>query len=192
MGRGVEVRTVRGLATTGALVGLGGAALCVTVALVRPGPARRGAPASGAWARDLALPITGLDPERLRSTFGAPRGPRRRHRGIDIPAPRLTPVRAVEPGLVARAGHTGAGGLSLHLVDDEGERCFYYAHLARHAEGMSPGRRVARGEVLGYVGTTGNASGGAPHLHFAIHMRGAGRDACAGPAVDPYPVLRAD
>lgn len=113
-------------------------------------------------------------------SWGFPRSGGRRHKGVDMFAARGTPIYAVQAG-TARAASNSLGGLSVHLSADTGFR-YYYAHLDSHA--FSGSRRVAQGEVLGYAGSTGNARGGAPHLHFEIRPGGGG-------AVNPYPTVRA-
>ena len=129
----------------------------------------------------LPFPVNGLTAKAVQSEFGAERDAgRREHEGIDIFAPRLTPALAVVSG-VARPDTNTLGGNVVWLRDPFSGRSFYYAHLTRAAfEGTT---RVKRGEVVGYIGNTGNARGTAPHLHFGIYERG---------AIDPLPFLRAD
>jgi len=116
----------------------------------------------------------------FKSTFGLPWGPGRTHQGIDIFAPQGTPVRAVASG-VARTAVRPLGGnmVFLNLPD---RTSFYYSHLDRFA--VSDGAKVKAGDVLGYVGTTGNAVKAGPHLHFEMHPQG-------GAAADPFPFLSA-
>ena len=141
--------------------------------------------------RDLEMPVEGVDEGDLRDTFSAARGRRRAHAAIDIMAPRHTPVRAVEDGVIARAFDSrGAGGLNVYQFDLTGTYCYYYAHLDRYADGMRDGMKVQRGQVIGYVGTTGNASPNAPHLHFAIFRLTPERLWWKGEPINPYPVLR--
>jgi murein DD-endopeptidase MepM/ murein hydrolase activator NlpD len=113
-------------------------------------------------------PLVVVGEHELRDTFGAPREGGRRHRGIDILAPRGTPVLAALDGRVVGVGSEGAGGRALHLLDRSGSYVMYYAHLDRYAEGVRRGRSVRQGDILGYVGATGNAHGGSPHLHFEV------------------------
>lgn len=127
-----------------------------------------------AWPRDevprLISPVAGVRPDELEDTYGHPRHGDRRHRGIDIHAPRGTPVVAVLDGWVVTLREGGAGGRALHLADRSGRYLLYYAHLERVADGVWAGRAVRQGDVLGYVGTTGNAPASSPHLHFEVGM----------------------
>jgi murein DD-endopeptidase MepM/ murein hydrolase activator NlpD len=109
---------------------------------------------------------------------------------MDIMAPRGTPVVAVDAGTVSRLGKGGAGGITVYQLDQSGRFGFYYAHLDRLAAGLAEGQVVRRGDVLGYVGTTGNAPATAPHLHFAIFEVQDGRTRWGGRPVNPYPLWR--
>jgi murein DD-endopeptidase MepM/ murein hydrolase activator NlpD len=104
------------------------------------------------------------------------------HQGVDIMAPFNTPLYAVERGIITRVGTDVLGGTKLWLKGQSGTY-YYYAHLAAYAEGMVEGALVNAGDVVGFVGDTGNAQGGAPHLHFQVHPGG-------GEAVNPYGLLR--
>lgn len=105
------------------------------------------------------------------------------HQGTDIFAPSGTPLIASENGMIARLGTGTLGGNKLWVVGESGTE-YYYAHLSAFAPGLSDGMRVTAGQLVGYVGDTGNARGTSPHLHFEIHPSG-------GDAVNPYPVLKA-
>lgn len=134
------------------------------------------------------LVITGFvfpvaDPHTFASTFGAPRSGGRSHEGNDIFAPMGTPLLATENGVIANMGTGILGGIKLWLVGESGTE-YYYAHLIAYAEGITDGTRVEAGDVIGYVGNTGNAITTPPHLHFEIHPDG-------GEAIDPYPLLHA-
>jgi murein DD-endopeptidase MepM/ murein hydrolase activator NlpD len=142
-------------------------------------------------ARRLTLPVDGVSRERLIDSFADPRGAgTRRHRAVDILAPRGTPVRAVEAGTIARLDVSAAGGISVYQFDGSERYCYYYAHLDRYALGLKEGAAVARGEVIGYVGTTGNAPRHTPHLHFAIYRLSEAKQWSAATALNPYPVFR--
>lgn len=127
----------------------------------------------------LPVPVEGVAPEDLRDTWGDPRSGNREHQGIDIFARRRTPVVSTTPGIVARRGENTLGGRTMTILGPGGWR-HYYAHLQSYA-GHSEGDRVRAGEVIGFVGTSGNAPADAPHLHYAIYTR-------AGPR-NPYPLL---
>ena len=141
----------------------------------------------GAYLGDdtpLGVPVAGVARARLVSTFGAPRdGGRRRHQGVDIFAPRGTPVLAAHAGVVVHTGHFRLGGLVVHTVGRRGVLA-YYAHLDHLRAGLSIGEVVAEGDVLGYVGNTGNARTTPPHLHFEARSIALGLPAC-----DPVPLL---
>jgi peptidoglycan LD-endopeptidase LytH len=137
----------------------------------------------------LAMPIADVDPAKLVSNFAEKRGGRP-HEALDIMAPRGTPVQAVDEGNVVKLFTSQEGGLTVYQFDDSRTRCYYYAHLDRYATGLREGMLLRRGEVLGYVGSTGNASPNAPHLHFAVFILGPEKQWWKGTAVDPLPLLR--
>jgi murein DD-endopeptidase MepM/ murein hydrolase activator NlpD len=140
--------------------------------------------------RDLEMPVRGVEEKQLRDTFSDARGTRA-HEAIDIMAPRHTPVVAVDDGVIAKVFTSpGGGGLTIYQFDPGSTYCYYYAHLDRYAEGIRDGVRVRRGQVIGYVGSTGNASPDAPHLHFAIFRLTPERQWWKGEPINPYPVLR--
>ncbi len=128
------------------------------------------------------VPVSGVGVGRLQPSFGAPRSDGRRHQGIDIFAPRGTPVVAAADGVVVGTMPNRLGGTVVWVLG-AGRRLYYYAHLHRLDEATRVGRIVAAGDALGAVGTTGNARGGPPHLHFGVYRAG------ARGAVDPYPLL---
>src|SRR5690348_14833976 len=119
-------------------------------------------------ARDLTPPLSGLKPSQILDTFDQARGSGRRHEATDIMAPRGTPVHAVQDGTIRKLFESRAGGTTIYEFDPEEIYCFYYAHLDRYAEGLHEGMTVRKGDMIGYVGSTGNAAREAPHLHFAI------------------------
>jgi murein DD-endopeptidase MepM/ murein hydrolase activator NlpD len=140
--------------------------------------------------RRLQLPVEGLTREELRDTFNEARGSDRRHEALDILAPRDTPVLAVDDGTVAKLFLSKAGGITIYQFDPTSTYAYYYAHLSRYAEGLQEHASVARGQVIGYVGTTGNAPPDTPHLHFAIFQLTDRKRWWDGTAIDPYPLLR--
>jgi peptidoglycan LD-endopeptidase LytH len=140
-------------------------------------------------ARQLTLPVSAARAEELVSTFEQPRGDRP-HQALDIMAPRGTPVLAVEDGRIAKLFWSNAGGHTIYHFDPSERYAYYYAHLDKYAEGLEDGQSIRRGQVLGYVGSTGNARPDAPHLHFAIFVLTPEKQWWKGAAIDPYPVLR--
>jgi murein DD-endopeptidase MepM/ murein hydrolase activator NlpD len=141
--------------------------------------------------RDLEIPVEGIDADDLRDTFSDARGARA-HEALDIMAPRHTPVHAVEDGTVQKLFTSKAGGFTIYQFDPAATFSYYYAHLDRYASGLHEGQRVRRGEVIGYVGSTGNASPDAPHLHFGIFRLTPERQWWKGEPINPYPVFRGD
>ncbi len=165
------------------------AATAATVVVVRPWRVRLlvSALCCAGPPEHLRMPVKGVRPEALRSTFGAPRSGGRKHEGIDIFAPRGTPVVSATRGTVWKVGHDRLGG-KVVMVLGEGPAFYYYAHLDRHAPGLKRGMRVEPGTRLGTVGNTGNARNTPPHLHFGVYplrLRGL----FGARAVDPYPLL---
>ena len=140
--------------------------------------------------RRLQFPVASADPKRLRDDFTDSRNGRS-HEALDILAPRGTPVVAVDDGVVQKMFHSvGRGGLTVYHFDPEGAYCYYYAHFDRYADGLHEGQALHKGDVIGYVGTTGNAPPGTPHLHFAIFKLTDQKRWWQGTAIDPYPVFR--
>jgi murein DD-endopeptidase MepM/ murein hydrolase activator NlpD len=138
--------------------------------------------------RNLGTPIAGLDPKSLAGTFHDSRNGRS-HEALDIMSPRGTPVLAVDEGNVVKLFTSKLGGLTVYQFDNSRTWCYYYAHLDRYAPGLKEGMLLRKGDVLGYVGSTGDASPDAPHLHFAIFKLGPEKKWWEGTAIDPYPVL---
>jgi murein DD-endopeptidase MepM/ murein hydrolase activator NlpD len=136
----------------------------------------------------MAPPIVGLTPGDLHDNFDQMRG-QARHEAIDIMEPRGTPVHAVVDGIIAKLFLSKPGGNTIYLFDEAGEFCYYYAHLDRYAPNLREGMHVSRGEVIAFVGSTGNASPSAPHLHFTIFKLEPEKRWWKGTPVNPYPVL---
>nr|WP_236621798.1 M23 family metallopeptidase [Luteimonas huabeiensis] len=129
----------------------------------------------------LAMPVRGVDAARVADTYGAARGRDRTHEGVDIFAPRGTEVLSATPGIVASIRETGLGGRQVWVIGPARQR-HYYAHLDDWAPDLAEGDVVLTGDVLGYVGDTGNARGTPPHLHYGVYA--------SGGAYDPLPLLR--
>jgi murein DD-endopeptidase MepM/ murein hydrolase activator NlpD len=138
--------------------------------------------------RTLAMPVVGAKTLDLRDSFDETRGSRK-HEAIDILAPRGTPVVAADEGKVVKLFTSKQGGLTVYQFDRDDTHSYYYAHLDRYAEGVHEGAFLARGDPIGYVGTTGNAPPNTPHLHFAIFELGPEKHWWEGKPVNPYPFL---
>lgn len=142
----------------------------------------------------LAIPVAGVKADELVDTYTQARaGGARRHDAIDIMAPHGTPVVAAASGVVDKLFYSdGGGGVTAYVRSPDGLWSYYYAHLQRYAPGLKEGEQVKRGQVIGYVGSTGNASPEGPHLHFAINRMAQGDDWHSGEPVNPYPLLAGD
>jgi murein DD-endopeptidase MepM/ murein hydrolase activator NlpD len=142
-------------------------------------------------SRQLRLPIENADVEAMAGGFAETRDAGgRAHEAVDILAPRNTPIHAVEGGTIAKLFTSKAGGTTIYQFDRTGRFCFYYAHLERYADGLAEGQPISRGQVIGYVGTSGNAPPTTPHLHFAIFELNADRHWWEGTPLDPYLVFK--
>ncbi len=147
-------------------------------------------PASGpTLPNTLLIPVEGVAASQLTDTFNQTRDTSRRHEALDIMAARGTPVLAASDGRIAKLFTSEPGGLTIYEFDPSGTYAYYYAHLDRYAAGLAEGRMLKRGDLIGYVGSTGNASEDAPHLHFAIFALGPDRHWWEGTPINPYPML---
>jgi len=149
-----------------------------------------GSDISNLRGRSLLVPVKGLRANDLVSSFHDARGSSRRHEAIDILAPRGTDVIAVEDGTIAKLFTSKAGGLTVYQFDPSQKYVYYYAHLDRYVSGLKEGAPVRKGDVLGAVGTTGNAPANTPHLHFAISKLDLDRRWWGGTALDPFLIWR--
>lgn len=137
--------------------------------------------------RGLLIPVRGVDASQLRDNFSELRGGRV-HEAIDILAARGTPVVAVDDGAIEKLFTSAQGGLTVYEFDRDDAYCYYYAHLDRYADGLKEGMAVKKGDVIGYVGTSGNAPPNTPHLHFTIFKLGPEKQWWKGTAVNPFPL----
>ena len=137
---------------------------------------------------DIGLPIKGLTVRELRDSFGEVHSGHP-HEAIDLPAAKGTPVHAVVSGIVRKLFLSRPGGNTIYEFDDRDVYCYYYAHLDSYAGGLREGMRVKRGDVIGFVGSTGNADSRSPHLHFAIFELGWEKQWWKGKALNPYSAL---
>jgi peptidoglycan LD-endopeptidase LytH len=146
--------------------------------------ALRSLPQQRLTERRLIVPVQGVRAEDLRDDFNEMRGGHR-HEAIDIMAPRGTPVLAADDGNVVKLFLSKPGGLTVYQFDDSQTYCYYYAHLNSYAPRLKEGTPLRKGDVLGYVGSSGNASPDGPHLHFAIFRLGPERRWWEGTPIDP-------
>lgn len=155
-----------------------------------PSSSRAEVPTADTDVRGLMIPVLGVAPESLRDTYDQARGGgARRHEALDIMAPRGSEVVAAADGTIRKLFLSRAGGITIYQEGVRGEMMYYYAHLERYASGIREGTRVSRGDVIGYVGSSGNASADAPHLHFAIFRLPPSREWWKGEPINPYPQL---
>lgn len=140
--------------------------------------------------RGLMVPVEGVSPERVPDTYWQARnGGARTHQAVDILAKRGTPVLSADSGTVLRLTRSTLGGITIYATDPARRFVFYYAHLDRYAEGLHEGKAIAQGEVIGYVGATGNAPKNTPHLHFQVMRYVDARTWWGGPPLDPRAFL---
>ena len=146
-----------------------------TIEVVRSGP--------------LVIPVAGVAAGQLSDTFDDARGEGRVHDAIDIMAPRGTPVIAAAAGTVEKLFDSKLGGRTIYIRRDSGQWIDYYAHLDAYAPGLAEGQKISQGQKIGTVGSTGDASPEAPHLHYAINAMAPGESWYQGKAINPYPLL---
>jgi len=164
-----------------------------------PSPAQQGQAAPDGQAPDAAaqagagrllIPVAGVRPEQLQDTFKDARSEGRVHDAIDIMAPRDTPVLAAADGRVIKLFNSQRGGITLYQLDDDNTTVYHYAHLQRYADGVKEGHYARRGETIGYVGDSGNATPGNTHLHFQVYRVKDPKHFWTGENLNPYPLLR--
>ena len=139
--------------------------------------------------RGLLVPVSGVVASQLRDTFDEGRDGGRVHRALDILAPRGTPVLAADDGRVLRVRRNALGGNTVYATDPAGRVVYYYAHLDAYRPGLAEGATISRGDVLGIVGTTGNAPKDTPHLHFQVMRMSPDGRYWDGEAINPYPLF---
>ncbi len=166
-----------------------GALLQPAVTLATPAPADI-SDLARLRARDLGIPVLGFSAAQLTDNFTQARAGGAEHEALDIMAPRGTPVVAVDDGRVIKLFLSKPGGITLYQFDPSGEYAYYYAHLDSYADGIAEGRNLRKGDVIGYVGSSGNASPDAPHLHFAIFRLGIEKQWWRGTPINPFLVWR--
>ena len=143
-------------------------------------------PEAALAAKGLIIPVQGVDASRVRDSYTAARGGRT-HDAVDIMAPRGTPVIAADSGTILKLRQNEAGGITIYQLDASERFVYYYAHLDRYQDGLIEGLTIRQGDVLGFVGTTGNAPKDLPHLHFQVMLyRGRGQY-WGGDPINPHP-----
>ncbi|MEO8001263.1 MAG: M23 family metallopeptidase [Arenimonas sp.] len=150
---------------------------------------KESSPVDAVQSSSLLMPITSVKASQLSDTFNDARSGGRVHDAIDIMAPKGTPVIAVNDGKLVKLFNSKQGGLTVYQFDPTETHAYYYAHLDSYAPGIKEGDSLMRGDVIGYVGSTGNASPDAPHLHFAVFVLGPEKKWWQGTAINPYPLL---
>ncbi|HKV36752.1 MAG TPA: M23 family metallopeptidase [Pyrinomonadaceae bacterium] len=140
--------------------------------------------------KPLIIPVAGVHPDQLTDTFTASRSEGRTHDAIDIMAPAETPVIAAADGQIQKLWQSERGGTSIYQSSADQKMIFYYAHLARYADGLTEGKQVRQGDVIAYVGDTGNAGAGNYHLHFSIAVVSDPKRYWEGTNINPFPLLR--
>jgi murein DD-endopeptidase MepM/ murein hydrolase activator NlpD len=138
--------------------------------------------------KQLMVPVDGIDPARIPDSFVSSRGDHV-HNALDILAPRGTPVLAADDGTILRLSTNSLGGITIYQLAAGGAFVYYYAHLSRYRDGLKEGMRVVQGDVIGYVGTTGNAPPNIPHLHFQLMRYRGDRQYWNGVPIDPWGFL---
>lgn len=138
---------------------------------------------------NLIIPVAGVRPDQLIDTFDDARSEGRVHDAIDIMAAAETPVLAAANGKILKLFHSDRGGTTIYQLNDNQDLVFYYAHLSRYADGLVEGNIVKQGEVIAYVGDTGNAGPGNYHLHFSIAAVTDPKRYWEGTNINPYPLL---
>jgi murein DD-endopeptidase MepM/ murein hydrolase activator NlpD len=138
----------------------------------------------------LTIPVAGVRPEQLRDTYNEARSEGRTHNALDIMASCGTPIVAATAGKIIKLFQSKLGGITIYQLGADNRTVYYYAHLARYADGLTEGGLARQGEVIGYVGDTGNVAPGGCHLHFAIWIATDPKRYWNGENINPYPLLR--
>jgi murein DD-endopeptidase MepM/ murein hydrolase activator NlpD len=140
-------------------------------------------------AGKLLIPVEGIKLAQLSDNFDQPRGKERHHEALDIMAPKGSKVIAAGDGKVVKLFNSKPGGLTVYQFDPTEKYAYYYAHLDRYADGVKEGSVLKRGDLVGYVGVTGNSAKDAPHLHFAVVELTPKKEWWKGTSVNPYPMM---
>ena len=144
----------------------------------------------GSPSAPLLIPVVGIKASQLNDTYTDARNGGRIHNGIDIVAQRGTKVIAADDGIVVKLLYSNEGGLTVYQFDASERYVYYYAHLERYAPGLVEGKQVRSGDLIGLVGSSGNASDTVPHLHFEVSVLGPEKLWWKSTTINPYPLLR--
>ena len=146
--------------------------------------------AEATFDRTVLVPVAGAKNSDIQDTFNQGRANGKPHEATDIMAPRGARVLAADDGTIEKLFLSKPGGITIYEFDPTRRFCYYYAHLDAYAKGLKEGMPVKRGDEIGFVGSTGDASATAPHLHFAIFVLGPEKKWWKGTAINPYPILK--
>jgi murein DD-endopeptidase MepM/ murein hydrolase activator NlpD len=152
-------------------------------------PALAEATPAAAPTGKLLIPVEGIKLAQLSDNYDQPRGKERHHEALDIMAPKGTKVIAVADGKVVKLFNSKPGGLTVYQFDPSEKYSYYYAHLDRYADGVKEGTVLKRGDLVGYVGVTGNANKDGPHLHFAVFELTPKKEWWKGTPINPFPLM---
>ena len=141
-------------------------------------------------SQGMIVPVAGVQAKNLVDSFDDMRGGTRRHNALDIMAQRNTPVLAATAGKIVKLHNSAAGGLTIYQSDGTARFVMMYGHLDSYRPGLKEGAAVNRGEIIGFVGSTGNANVLAPHLHFQVTRNDNMKEWWKGTPLNPFPVLR--
>src|SRR5947207_3090298 len=157
---------------------------------ITPQPDFQFSQSQGDSPSNLIIPVAGVRPDQLQDTFSEARSEGRVHDAIDIPAPQGTPVLAAADGTIVKLFHSDRGGTTIYQLSVDSRFFYYYAHLDRYADGLAEGQFVKQGQIIGYVGDSGNAGVGSYHLHFSVSLVSDPKRYWEGTNVNPYPLLK--
>ncbi len=159
-----------------------------TTAALPPTPGPSGPTSAGSGK--LLIPVAGIRADQLLDTYSDARSEGRVHNAIDIMAPHNAPVLAATDGRIVKLFQSERGGTTIYQLSSDSSTIYYYAHLDRYADGLAEGQIVRRGDLIAYVGDTGNAGPGNYHLHFGIWLVTDPQHYWDGEEINPYPLLR--
>ncbi|HVF27512.1 MAG TPA: peptidoglycan DD-metalloendopeptidase family protein [Pyrinomonadaceae bacterium] len=157
---------------------------------VEPSPSAPANSETAGSSTKLLIPVAGVTADQLTDTYTDARSDGRTHNAIDIVAPRGTPVLAAADGRIVKLFYSERGGITIYQLDPDNRTVYYYAHLERYADGLKEDHFARRGEVIGYVGDTGNSGVGNYHLHFSVSVVSDPKRHWDGVEINPYPLFK--